>query len=97
MKLSRLAKALAGDVNIKRKAKDLLPRPVSFLCFYHILEAASNCSCLCNHTVSVVRIFLSLCTSVLCIVFRKLAVVNLYVLQLKDDIIITIQYLYLVI
>lgn len=31
MKLNRLAKALAGGVNIKRKAKGLLPRPVSFL------------------------------------------------------------------
>ncbi|KAL3827937.1 hypothetical protein ACJIZ3_016739 [Penstemon smallii] len=31
LKLSRLARALAGDVNIKRKAKGLLPRPVSFL------------------------------------------------------------------
>ncbi|XP_051142605.1 DAR GTPase 3, chloroplastic isoform X2 [Andrographis paniculata] len=28
MKLTRLAKTLAGDVNIKRKAKELLPRPV---------------------------------------------------------------------
>lgn len=30
MKLSRLAKELAGGVNIKRKSKGLLPRPVSF-------------------------------------------------------------------
>lgn len=31
LKLSRLAKELAGDVNVKRRAKGLLPRPVSFL------------------------------------------------------------------
>lgn len=31
MKLSRLAKELAGDVNIKRKTRGLLPRAVSFL------------------------------------------------------------------
>lgn len=30
MKLSRLAKELAGGVNVKRKARGLLPRPVSF-------------------------------------------------------------------
>lgn len=28
MKLSRLAKTLASDVNVKRRAKGLLPRPV---------------------------------------------------------------------
>lgn len=28
MKLSRLAKSLASDVNVKRRAKGLLPRPV---------------------------------------------------------------------
>lgn len=28
MKLSRLAKSLAADVNVKRRAKGLLPRPV---------------------------------------------------------------------
>lgn len=36
MKLSRLAKVLAVDVNIKRRAKGLLPRAVSsfsFVCF----------------------------------------------------------------
>lgn len=30
MKLNRLAKALAAGVNVKRKAKGLLPRAVSF-------------------------------------------------------------------
>lgn len=30
MKLSRLAKALAAGVNVKRKAKGLLPRAVRF-------------------------------------------------------------------
>jgi mitochondrial GTPase 1 len=30
MKLGRLAKELAGGVNVKRRAKGLLPRPVSF-------------------------------------------------------------------
>lgn len=30
MKLSRLAKSLSADVNVKRRAKGLLPRPVSF-------------------------------------------------------------------
>lgn len=29
MKLGRLAKALAAGVNVKRRAKGLLPRPVS--------------------------------------------------------------------
>lgn len=31
MKLGRLAKELAGGVNVKRRAKGLLPRAVSFL------------------------------------------------------------------
>lgn len=30
MKLSRLAKALAADVNVKRRSKGLLPRAVGF-------------------------------------------------------------------
>lgn len=39
MKLGRLAKTLAGSVNIKRKAKGLLPRPVSFIpyCYMYAL------------------------------------------------------------
>lgn len=40
MKLSRLAKALAGDVNIKRKARGLLPRPVRYLCFHVIFRSS---------------------------------------------------------
>lgn len=41
LKLGRLAKALAGTVNIKRKAKGLLPRPVSLLrlIIAHIIDA----------------------------------------------------------
>lgn len=31
MKLGRLAKSLAVDVNVKRRSKGLLPRPVRFL------------------------------------------------------------------
>lgn len=34
MKLSRLAKSLASDVNVKRRAKGLLPRPVLFFTFF---------------------------------------------------------------
>lgn len=30
MKLGRLAKSLASGVNVKRRAKGLLPRPVGF-------------------------------------------------------------------
>lgn len=30
MKLSRLAKSLAAGVNVKRRAKGLLPRPVGY-------------------------------------------------------------------
>lgn len=34
MKLGRLAKSLAADVNVKRRAKGLLPRPVGFVDFF---------------------------------------------------------------
>lgn len=36
MKLSRLAKSLATGVNVKRRAKGLLPRPVGSLDQLHI-------------------------------------------------------------
>lgn len=39
MKLSRLAKSLASDVNVKRRAKGLLPRPVLFFPFLLLPEA----------------------------------------------------------
>lgn len=38
MKLSRLAKSLASDVNVKRRAKGLLPRPVLFFPFLVLPE-----------------------------------------------------------
>jgi hypothetical protein len=38
MKLSRLARSLASDVNVKRRAKGLLPRPVLFLSFFILSE-----------------------------------------------------------
>lgn len=39
MKLGRLAKSLASDVNVKRRAKGLLPRPVLFFPFFILLES----------------------------------------------------------
>lgn len=39
MKLGRLAKSLAVDVNSKRRSKGLLPRPVRFFDTSHLLDA----------------------------------------------------------
>lgn len=42
MKLSRLAKSLASDVNVKRRAKGLLPRPVLFFPFFILSESMQS-------------------------------------------------------
>ncbi|GMP99807.1 hypothetical protein CsSME_00047149 [Camellia sinensis var. sinensis] len=45
MKLNRLAKALAAGVNVKRRAKGLLPRPVSFSQSFILMHLTLGYNC----------------------------------------------------
>lgn len=52
MKLGRLAKSLATGVNLKRRAKGLLPRPVSFSNLRIIMQLPLGHNCCQSYSIA---------------------------------------------